>query len=57
MQFKNIWLSHYPRPQHCIHDQGTEFIGAEFQYMLMQSGIKDDVPTTVQNPQANAICE
>jgi transposase InsO family protein len=41
----------------CIHDQGTEFISAEFQYyMLMQSGIKD-VPTTVPSSQANAVCE
>jgi transposase InsO family protein len=56
MQFENIWLSRYPRPQHCTHDQDTDFIGAEFQYMLMRSGIKD-VPTTVRNPQANAICE
>jgi hypothetical protein len=50
MQFENIWLSCYPRPQHCIHDEGTKFIGIEFQYMLMRSGIKD-VPTTVRNPQ------
>jgi transposase InsO family protein len=41
---------------HCIHDQGTEFIGADFQYIIMRAGIKD-IPTTVQNPQANAVCE
>jgi transposase InsO family protein len=40
----------------CIHDQGTEFIGANFQYILMCAGIKD-VPTTVRNPQANAVCK
>jgi transposase InsO family protein len=57
MQFKNIWrLSHYPRPQRCRHDQGTKFIGSDFQYMLIQSGIKD-FPTTVWKPQANTICE
>jgi transposase InsO family protein len=56
MQFENIWLARYPRPMRCIHDQGTEFIGADFQYILMRAGIKD-VPTTVRNPQANAVCE
>jgi hypothetical protein len=57
MKFENIWLSRYPWPMCCIHNQGTEFfMGAEFQYMLMQSGIKD-VPTTIRNPQANAACE
>jgi transposase InsO family protein len=36
----------------CVYDQGTEFIVADFQYILMRAGIKD-VPTTVPNPQAN----
>jgi hypothetical protein len=40
----------------CIHDQGGEFIGQGFKHMLQRNGI-DDVPTTVKNPQANAICE
>jgi transposase InsO family protein len=39
-----------------MHDQGTKFIGADFQYILMHAGIKD-VPTTVRNPQANTVCE
>jgi transposase InsO family protein len=56
MQFKNSWLSRYPRPNRCIHDQGNEFVGFEFQEMLRLSGIQD-VPITVRNPQANAICE
>jgi transposase InsO family protein len=56
MQFKNIWLARYLRPMCCIHDQGTEFAGADFQYILMRAGIKD-IPTTVRNPQANAVCE
>jgi transposase InsO family protein len=41
---------------HCVHDQGTAFIGAELQDVLMHAGIKD-VPTTVRNPQANAVCK
>jgi hypothetical protein len=42
----------------CIHDQGTKFSGADFQYMsMLQAGIKD-VPTTVHNLQEdNAVCE
>jgi hypothetical protein len=40
----------------CVHDQGTKFIGANFQYILMHAGIKD-VPTTESNPQANAVCK
>jgi hypothetical protein len=56
LQFENIWLLSYPWLMRCVHDQGTEFIGAEFQYLLMHAGIKD-VPTTVCNPQANAVCK
>jgi transposase InsO family protein len=56
MQFENIWLAQYPWPMQCIYDQGTKFIGADFQYILMHAGIKD-VPTTVRNPQANAVCK
>jgi transposase InsO family protein len=56
MRFENEWLSRYPRPMRCIHDNGPEFMGAPFMRMLEVNGIKD-VPTTVKNPQANAICE
>ena len=55
-QFENSWLSRYPRPNRCVHDNGGEFIGHEFQELLAQMGIVS-VPTTVKNPQANAICE
>jgi hypothetical protein len=24
------WLTHYPWPQRCVHDPGTEFTGPEF---------------------------
>jgi hypothetical protein len=56
MQFENMWLSCYPQPLRCLHDHGTEFIGANFQRILQHFGFKD-VPTSVRNPQANAVCE
>jgi transposase InsO family protein len=56
MQFENCWLSRYPRPTNCIYDQGKEFIGWPFQHTLRRHGIKGR-PTSVKNPQANAICE
>jgi transposase InsO family protein len=49
MQFEDIWLARYPWPMRCVHDQGTEFIGADFQYLLMRAGIKD-IPMNVRNP-------
>jgi transposase InsO family protein len=55
MLFTNNWLSRYPKPLRCVHDQGSEF-KLRFQEMLNREGIKS-VPTTVRNPQANAICE
>jgi transposase InsO family protein len=54
--FDNEWLCRYPRPMECIHDQGTEFNGAEFQELLVSYGIKG-VVTTVKNPQANSVIE
>jgi hypothetical protein len=39
-----------------IHDQGTEFMGENFQAILRQWGIRN-APIGVRNPQANAICE
>ena len=55
-QFRNCWLSRYPRPVKCIHDNGGEFIGWNFQEMLTRAGIRSK-PTTVKNPQSNAVCE
>ena len=55
-QFANTWLSRYPWPVQVIHDNGGEFIGHEFQDMLRQFGITAK-PTTVKNPQSNAIVE
>ena len=50
------WLCRYPRPNSCIHDQGTEFKGAEFQEMLLSYGIQSRM-ITVENPQANGVLE
>jgi hypothetical protein len=55
-KFEHCWLARYPRPSNCIHDNGGEFTGFEFQELLETFGIKD-VPTTSRNPTANAICE
>ena len=54
--FDNQWLCRYPRPVRVIHDNGSEFIGMEFQEMLSSYGIKPE-PTSVKNPRGNAIIE
>ena len=56
LQLENAWLSRYPRPQEIIYDQGSEFLGTGFQRVLTRHHIRRQ-PTTVKNPQANAICE
>jgi len=55
-QFSNVWLSRYPRPNRCVHDNGGEFTGAAFQELLEQAAITD-VTTTSYNPRANSVCE
>lgn len=55
-QFQNLWLCRYPRPLWCIHDNGGEFIGWEFQRLLYKAKI-EDAPITSKNPQGNATCE
>jgi hypothetical protein len=51
------WLSRYPIPNQVIFDRGNEFMGHEFRTMMsVDYGIKLK-PTTVRNPQANAILE
>ena len=54
--FESGWLAQYPCPTQCIHDQGPEFIGNEFQQLLSKAGIKS-VPTSARNPQGNSIVE
>jgi transposase InsO family protein len=51
-KLENGWLSRYPRPMRCIHDQGTEFQGSQFQLVLENNGI-EDVTMTIKNPQAS----
>ncbi|MGH3055234.1 MAG: RNase H-like domain-containing protein, partial [Gaiellaceae bacterium] len=50
------WFCRYPRPLFCIYDNGNEFLGFEFQEMLESYGVLSK-PTTIRNPQANAIVE
>ena len=54
--FDQEWLCRYPRPERVIHDNGNEFIGAEFQEMIHNFDITPK-PTTVKNPQANSVIE
>ena len=54
--FDQEWLCRYPRPARVIHDNGNEFLGAEFQEMLHSFDITPK-PTTVKNPQANSVIE
>ena len=52
--FDEAWLSRYPKPVRCIFDQGKEFLNSDFCGHLVNLGIKA-VPTSVANPQANAV--
>jgi hypothetical protein len=49
------WLSRYPRCCYIIYNNGSEF-KLKFKYLCITYGIKRK-PTTVKNPQANAILE
>jgi hypothetical protein len=55
-KYAQVWLSRYLWPEHCVHDNGEEFVGPEFQSLLHGCRIKD-APTSSKNPQANAIYE
>ena len=52
--FENHWLSQYPSPIRCIHDNGNEFLGPEFATMLAKN-IITSIPKIVKTSQANAI--
>ena len=54
--FKDKWLSRYPSPMRCIHDNGNKFLGPEFEQMLARNNI-ESISTTVKNPHSNAIVE
>jgi len=56
LAFDRTWMSRYPRPVNIIYDQGSEFIGSEFQELVDSLGLLK-APTSVKNPQANAILE
>jgi len=53
---EQCWLCRYPRPSICVHDNGSEFIGHDFQFFLTQAGIKSR-PVAAHNPQSNGIIE
>jgi hypothetical protein len=55
-EFNCVWLSQYPQPLCCIHEQGSEFVGFESQELLESYGVCSS-PTAVKNPTANAILE
>ena len=55
-QFKNCWLSRYPWPERCVHDNGKEFVGYEFKQLLRNANIQSK-RTTSRNPQGNSVCE
>jgi hypothetical protein len=55
-KYAQVWLSRYPCPEHCVHDNGGECVGPEFQFLFQGCRIKDS-PRSSKNPQANAICE
>ncbi len=55
-KYTQVWLSRYPWPEHCVHDNGGEFVGPKFQILLQGCRIKDAL-TSSKNPQANSICE
>ena len=54
--FETSWLSRYPRPVRVLSDNGTEFVGHEFQTMCQNAGI-DPRRNTAKNAQSNAIIE
>ena len=54
--FRCTWLSRYPRPLRCVHDNGPEFNGHDFQFPLLDFGIRG-VPISSNAPTANSIIE
>ena len=49
------WFSRYPRPREIVYDNGSEF-KLHFKGLSDSYGLKSK-PTTIKNPQANAILE
>ena len=44
-KFAQTWMARYPWPKCCVHDNGGEFVGWEFQQFLQKENVKD-IPTT-----------
>jgi hypothetical protein len=40
-KYAQVWLSRYPWPECCVQDNGGEFVGPEFQFLLQGCKIKD----------------
>ena len=53
--FNKQWLARYPRSKYIIFDNGSEF-KLHFTTLCKSFGIKHK-PTTVKNPQSNAVLE
>jgi len=54
--FANTWLSRYPMPERVVSDGGPEFVGSEWEFMLMSRGIKR-VRISAHTPTANSVIE
>lgn len=54
--FERTWLTRYPKPTFVVHDNGSEFIGHDFQFRLDQWGTRSR-RTTARNPQGNSHAE
>jgi hypothetical protein len=55
-KFVNTWLSRYPKPLKVVTDNGPEFVGHEWEFMLMDWGIKK-THISSNTPTANAVIE
>ena len=54
--FEDTWLSRYPVPEKVVADNGPEFTGNEWEFMLMDWGLKKGRISS-HTPTANAIIE
>ncbi len=54
--FKHCWVKHYGYPETLVHDQGTEFMGRDFQNALAAAGVMT-IPIDSQSPWQNGKTE
>ncbi len=53
-KYAQVWLSRYPWPECCVHNNGGEFLGPEFQFHLQGCRIKDALtPSKKSTSQCN----